>query len=382
MHWSHAEPDFDDNDFKNFKYRHGSFKIIRKLLIDTEGPVCFSIRSPEDLENWINEVRHTHWCMILLTIHRTGASFTRSINKGLLLCMSPHAFSVVTLAQMHLARHISRFRGMGFADLSSCFIFPVLLFGLFDAARHTFPKLLSHTVLQTQRTLFQFQVYTARMSPTWADDKPRNDIALSTTYIAEKRLSLSVFYGCMESQSYEIEGHLANAGDAIDHPILTANIFAELDWNRLKGLVNETTRIYTLMMDSLCCSSREMKVGVTQENESIEPLSSVFSDTKEISKQIKSAKRQILSMRGHIYPTSDLSRRESCKDSSWSMSSDEKTVTSPVSTDSRALIYERLLEIDSEYDEKLEQCSAMAESLTFTTQLVRESTPVGIISFM
>ncbi|KAL7622554.1 hypothetical protein AAE478_008061 [Parahypoxylon ruwenzoriense] len=56
---------------------------------------------------------------------------------------------------------------------------------------------------------------------------------MSSIYLRRRRLNLSVFYGCNDAQSSDIENRLTKAGCALYHLMLTPGVLVELDRNRL-----------------------------------------------------------------------------------------------------------------------------------------------------
>ena len=78
------------------------------------------------------------------------------------------------------------------------------------------------------------EMYTAVMTSEFA-----NNLAVSSTYFAETRQTLAVIYGCNPSQMERVERLLLGSPEVHSHPMLVIGLFAELQCNRLDGLVRD-----------------------------------------------------------------------------------------------------------------------------------------------
>ncbi|KAI0844637.1 hypothetical protein F5Y00DRAFT_266365 [Daldinia vernicosa] len=332
MDWPNAEEDFDDNDFGNFKYSQSRFKIIRKLQSDKE-LICWNIQSSEDLREWIEK------------------------NKSLLNCVCEHGIFAII------------FNRSSSSDYSSPSYLPV--------SKHEFSQLVEifrihRAIVRTIRreiTILIPEVYTARTSSAWPDD-----IALSSTYLSHRKLSLSVFYGCNDEQSSNIERRLAEAGDAIYHPMLTPGILIELDRKRLVEEVESVLDPFVSSTEALCCTSRDPESILNREGESTDELLNLYNGTSELAKGIRKVKRQISDMCKHTHELEAIfaitrikwkSRRRSGLGKKDRVQLDASLMSSNIET----RIRERLTEIKSEYDEKLDECQMVLNGLNFTTQM-------------
>jgi hypothetical protein len=76
------------------------------------------------------------------------------------------------------------------------------------------------------------EMYTAVMTSEFA-----NNLAVSSTYFAETRQTLAVIYGCNPKQMERVERLLRGSPEVHSHPMLVIGLFAELQCNRLDGLV-------------------------------------------------------------------------------------------------------------------------------------------------
>ncbi|KAI1458157.1 hypothetical protein F4805DRAFT_425763 [Annulohypoxylon moriforme] len=334
--------------FRYDKFR--PFKIIRKLWSDDE-PVCWKIKSNESLRQWIFENNYIYQNYKDGTI---AVLFSRcddsELSSPLHLPVSKHDFSkLVEIFHIHptITRTICR--------------------------RITY---FSSTQLCKDGDHVDEISYTARMSPEWT-----GDVAVSSTYLIHRRLNFSVFYGCNESHTFEIRRHIADAGSLVYHPILTLGILVELDRTRLVGEVESVTDTFVLVMEKLSRATRDpqaiMNVGKNYD------LSYLYNDTMQLVKGIGKVKRQISDIHKH---TCDLnsafnltgSKKQSRRKSSFDDEIDSTFETYPTLSNIGGHICDRLLEIDAEYDETLDQCHMIPKGLTFATQTAADCANIRI----
>ncbi|KAI2769286.1 hypothetical protein F4815DRAFT_489732 [Daldinia loculata] len=344
MDWTNGEACFNDNDFGNFKYKPSQFKIIRKLQSDQE-LVCWNIESAEDLKEWIEQNQMSIPCAY--EYGTFAIIFSRCSDSN-------HSFP----SYLPVSRN-------GFSQLTKIFN---IHRSIVRAIRREITYF-SRTHLHKGKTGGNRIVYTARMSSAWPDD-----IALSSTYLSHKKLNLSVFYGCNDEQSSDIERRLGEAGDAIYHPMLTPGILIELDRNRLVEQVESVLDPFVASIEALCCTSRDLESILNKDGESTDELLSLYSDTSELAKGIRKVKRQISDMCKHTHELEAIfaitrrkwkSRRKPGLGKKDRVQLDGSLMSSNIET----RIRERLLEIKSEYDEKLDECQMVLDGLNFTTQM-------------
>ncbi|KAK6956710.1 hypothetical protein Daesc_001989 [Daldinia eschscholtzii] len=214
------------------------------------------------------------------------------------------------------------------------------------------------------------KVYTARTSSAWPDD-----IALSSTYLSYRKLNLSVFYGCNEEQSRDIERRLSGAGDAICHPMLPPGILIELDRTRLVERVESAIDPFVSSIEALCCTSRDPESILNRDGENTDELLCLYNDTNELVKGIRKVKRQISDMCKHTHElettlaVTKRTRKLHGRPGLGKKDRVQRTVPF-ITLNTDTLIRERLSEIEAEYDEKLDECHMVLNGLNFTTQMV------------
>ncbi|KAI1208243.1 uncharacterized protein F4807DRAFT_157214 [Annulohypoxylon truncatum] len=208
-----------------------------------------------------------------------------------------------------------------------------------------------------------FQAYTARMCSQWPDD-----IAMSSTYLIDRRLNLSVYYGCSEQQSLDLMDRLSRAGNAILHPMIASGILAELDRKRLFECVELATDAFVSSTEMLCCPSISPETVIDQEGQNMTQLSDLYNNSRELAKNIRKVECQISDMRTHIC---DFDARESQGHRSLKSKKPtrEKFDAYLNASSPGTQIHARLLEIENEYEDKLNTCSMIPDSLAFTAQI-------------
>ncbi|KAI0376473.1 hypothetical protein F5Y04DRAFT_285913 [Hypomontagnella monticulosa] len=347
MDWPCAEAFFTDNHFDNFQYDSRSFKIIRKLQSDQE-LVCCDVNSPEDLKQWIKENKP-----LICREHEPG-TFIIIFSRSHDLDVSSPSYLPVSIGD--------------FAELIKLFqIHQTIVRAIRRGVTH-----FSRMHLDTKGHDGSKIVYAARMSSIWPDD-----IAMSSTFISRRRLSLSVFYGCNGDQLSKIEKCLNKAGDAVYHPMLASGMFAELERDRLVGKVNRVLDPYVLSTESLSCTTRDPQSILNRDGENPDELSYLYHCTAELIKGIQRLQQQNSDMVKHTYEL------EMTHIAAWRKSKSRKRLglrNKPNATLGINLEYsnigikfrERLSELKAEYDEKLEECEMALKDLKFTTRMASD----------
>ncbi|KAI0888133.1 uncharacterized protein GGS22DRAFT_93496 [Annulohypoxylon maeteangense] len=346
-----ADTSFIPEDFRVFKYESRPFKIIMKLWSKVE-PKCWYIESSRALREWIENNKAVYETCedgtIAILFSRGGDKFYSNPSN---LPVSKEDFSEL-IEVFHIHRTIARTICREIAYFSSMW-------------------------LCTEGPDVDNLVYTARMSPDWA-----NDIAVSSTYLVHRRLNLSVFYGCSQDQSFEIESRIARARGSVYHPILAPGILVELDRSRLVGEVELVTDSLVLTMQKLSRTTRDPK-AIMDLGKSHEELSDLYNDSMQLVKGIGKVKRYISDIYNHtrdLNEAFDNTRRK--KKPRRKLSFDDKAYSRfevyPTLPNTGGHICERLLEIDAEYDEKLDQCHSIPKNLIFETQMAADFANIRI----
>ncbi|KAI1473112.1 uncharacterized protein F4812DRAFT_411644 [Daldinia caldariorum] len=347
MDWPNVDTCFDNNDFGNFKYLSSPFKITRKLRSDKE-LVCWNIKSSEDLREWIEKNQSSihgsceHGTFAVIFSRNSSLDFS---TPSYLPISKPEFSQLIELFRIHrsIVRTIRR-------EIT------------YFSRTH-----LNHGAVGCNNI-----VYTARTSSEWSDD-----VALSSTYLSHRKLNLSVFYGCNDEQSFDIERRLSNAGDAIYHPVLTPGILIELDRKRLVERVDSVLDPFVSFMSSaeaLCCTTRDPESILNRDGETTDDLLCLYNSASELTKGIRKIKRQISDMCKHIDELettyTDIKRKRSLYRRSGLKKKDGVKLHPPfIASNINTRIRERLSEIEAEYDEKLDECHMVLDGLNFATQM-------------
>ncbi|KAI1777249.1 hypothetical protein F4818DRAFT_342092 [Hypoxylon cercidicola] len=307
MNWPRTDTSFNDNDFRNFNYDRRPFKIVKKLHL--EEAVCWDIRSSDDLTRWIEQ--------------RSISIFSRGGEHS-----SPSSLPI----------SMNEFRQ---------------LIDLF----HIHPTIV-RTICREVASFYRMYlcdgtiVYTARTCSTWRHD----DIALSSTYLSHERMNFSVFYGCNEKQSKCIVEGVEKAGSATCHPMLPPGLLVELDRKRLVKKIESVITNFVLTTETMSCASRDLETtrarNFMRRNSDAELPLTLYNEDRELANGIRIVMQQISSMTQHMYELESLrfSRRSETYILEYS--------------NIEMQIRERLHEIGTEYEQKLDQL----DGLCFTTQ--------------
>lgn len=352
MDWQCAESSFDDNDFENLKYEPRPFKIILKVGSASQ-PECWDIESHEGLREWITE--NTPKCegyvdgIIAIIFSRGGDSF---YSHPSYLPVTKNDFNtLIDLFNIHRTIVRTIRREITYFSCAPC--------------------------LNEDRDGMDSFVYTARMSSEWP-----HDIALSSTYLVQRRLSLSVFYGCNAVQAQNIETRVRNAGQSVNHPMLAPGIFIELDRDRLVGQVEKVTDLYMSSTEELDRGVRIPQTSISL-GDSHDQLSYLYNDSMQLVKGIGKVKRQISDMYRHTYDINKAlrlakDRRRPHRRSSLDHIPCPRLGACPISSQTGTQICQHLLEIEAEYNEKLDQCHMIPQGLTFATKMAADYANIRI----
>ncbi|KAI1087150.1 hypothetical protein F5B19DRAFT_89000 [Rostrohypoxylon terebratum] len=353
MDWQCAESSFDDNDFNNFKYEPGTFKIVMKVGFENDLE-RWDIESHEALSRWITENKPRYEGSvdgIIAIIFRRGENSPYSSPSYLPVTRSDFS-KLIEIFKIH--RTIVRTIRREITYFSS-----VACLG------------------QDNNDIDSLAAYTARMSIDWP-----GDIAMSSTYLIQRRLSLSVFFGCNEIQAHNIEMRMENAGQSVNHPMLAPGILVELDRDRLAAKVDSVIDEYTLFMAKLDRGVLSPQTVVSL-GKSYDKLSDLYNDSMLLVKGIGKIKHQISDMYGHTYEINKALRlarnqRKPRRRSSLDHKHSLRLGTCPISPHTGTQICQRLLEIEAEYDEKLDQCHMVPQGLTFATKMAADYANIRI----
>ncbi|KAM7213291.1 phenylalanine--tRNA ligase alpha subunit [Rhypophila decipiens] len=184
-----------------------------------------------------------------------------------------------------------------------------------------------------------FPAYSARTSAAFPDD-----VALSSAYLPDSKTSFSVFYGCSPDQMADIETSLRSTGGIVDHPLLCMGILGELERKRLVDLAEDLIDKFTVDSDFL--ENKHWDLNTVKMRESL----AICLRSRTLLDQIRSFKRQL----NKVLKEFDRLRQEE------SQSADM--------FETGLIIQQRIHDVLDEYDDKIDECSMMAENLSLAMQ--------------
>ncbi|KAI1387838.1 uncharacterized protein F4822DRAFT_293811 [Hypoxylon trugodes] len=347
MDWQYPEASFDDNHFDNFKYEPRPFKIIRKLSSDGK-LLCERIELDESLQRWIEE---------------NETSIHRGCEPGAFVIIFSRDYDPVCSSPSHLP--VSK---KGFGKLIDLFrIHPAIV----RTIRREVPYF-SRMYCSKGEPDGNSIIYSACTSAEGS-----NHIGLSSTYLRDRRISLSVFYGCDDEQSSNIEERLTKAGHAIYHPVLTAGILMELDRDRIMRRVQQVNRRSVEGLEALSNTSRDPETILNRDGESTDDLLDLYDAAEGLVKEIKIVKRQLSYMGQHIreleyafVPTRKKGKRH--RGLVFEKENIARQYAYRNSLNVEMQIRERLVEIGGEYDKGIDDCVMVLNGLKFTTQMASD----------
>ncbi|CAH0027135.1 unnamed protein product [Clonostachys rhizophaga] len=338
MDWMPADPTFLPNDWRIFGYKEEGAqdaRAIRKLRKD-EIPVVEALSTDESWERWF--------------ANAIGVSPLDTEREGLhlLLCSrapevfegdpSPPSYLPFTLPIWELlvpSWHVHRGITRVISRRVACF---------------------SATKYLNGNNQFEFS-YLARMSAGLPDD-----LALSTTYIPATKSQFCIVYGCNKSQMQKIQRRISLAGDGLHHPLTTVGIFAEIERERLVNAVDDLVDQFSLRAEVL--DMKYWNTDIPVDNRKTRENLAICLRSRELADQIRSTKRQVSKF------ISDVDRFNE-----WMIGTNSEGTNNAVDFKERMKLREtgerikgRLQDILHEYDDKIDECKMMSESLSLIMQ--------------
>ncbi|CAG9954582.1 unnamed protein product [Clonostachys rosea f. rosea IK726] len=338
MDWMPADPTFLPNDWRIFGYKEEGAqdaRAIRKLQKD-ETPVVDVLSTEESWERWFSNA--------------IGISPLDKEREGvhLLLCSrapevfegdpSPPSYLPFTLPIWELlvpSWHVHRGITRVISRRVACF---------------------SATKYLNCSEQLEFS-YLARMSAGLPDD-----LALSTTYIPATKSQFCIVYGCNKSQMQKIQRRISLAGDGLHHPLTTVGIFAEIERERLVNAVDDLVDQFSLRAEVL--DMKYWNTDIPVDNRKTRENLAICLRSRELADQIRSTKRQISKFISHIDRFNEW--MTGINSEGANNTSDVKETMKLREIGER--IKGRLQDILHEYDDKIDECKMMSESLSLIMQ--------------
>ncbi|KAF6824563.1 hypothetical protein CPLU01_10761 [Colletotrichum plurivorum] len=220
--------------------------------------------------------------------------------------------------------------------------------------RTCFSSLRQHDI-ETGRLKMAF---TARMATSLADD-----LAMSTTHIPSTGSTFAIFYGCMEKQMKDIKQRIESAGEQVQHPLLTSDIFAELERNRLVEAVENILDNFFLQSDDLETTQWDPDTGMDAQK--THNYLSLCLKSRQLIGHIGTVKRQLSKLVAEIDEVTEQSKSLSPLDQREGDSERQQTVAHV-----GRKMKKRLEDIIREYDDKLDECNMVISNTSLAMQTV------------
>src|SRR5262249_47388521 len=116
-------------------------------------------------------------------------------------------------------------------------------------------------------------------------------LALSATYYFSTKTTFAIVYGCNDGQKKEILERVRLAGNNLEHPLLVAGIFAELERDRLVRKAEDLGDEFALGADMLEMKPRTLDQAF--ENGRIQKYLRLCLESRNLVDQIRAVKRQL-----------------------------------------------------------------------------------------
>lgn len=195
----------------------------------------------------------------------------------------------------------------------------------------------------------------------------------SCTFHRDFGFTTSIVFGCNEEMRESIAARIENSEGASAHPLLIMGILAEVERERHLKLVEQQVhallqRVYNLSNQEQISQSSVLGA----EHYSVDSWIGV----SQLRKGMECWKEQLQKMITHIADLEvDINRRKSFDEVELKVNSSLPitTIWQMACTQSGRRIAKRLLEIVSEYDDKIRECSIVIDGVSLAAQMVRAS---------
>ncbi|VUC29296.1 unnamed protein product [Clonostachys rosea] len=343
MDWMPADPTFLSNDWKIFGYKKEGTKdarnarAIRKLQKD-EIPVVEVLSADESWDRWfssaigISPLDKEREGLHLLLCSRAPEVFEGDPSPPSYLPLTSSIWELL-VPSWHVHRGITRVISRRVA----CF---------------------AATKYLNSSDQLEFS-YLARMSAGLPDD-----LALSSTFIPATKSQFCIVYGCNKSQMQKIQRRISLAGDELHHPLTTTGIFAEIERERLVNAVDDLVDQFSLRAEVL--DMKYWNTDIPVDNRKTRENLAICLRSRELADQIRSTKRQISKFIAHIDIFNEWMKGASFHETQTTAEVKEKIKFKETGERIKA----RLQDMIHEYDDKIDECKMMSESLSLIMQTI------------
>jgi hypothetical protein len=240
-------------------------------------------------------------------------------------------------------------------------------------------------------------VYNCRSSSEWA-----NDLGLSVTYSVGHRSTHAVLYGCCEKARQKFVDRLEHSHLAVHHPLLLPTLFAEYERERHFALVRPLTQTLVCRVMTLDIADHQpTELGDTSDTqEGSEAYVQQWLRISWLKNGLQNWRQELDKMIEH----SNYLREMKLHFRHSGADNDDSSESTPVNAsfsdhpfqadsygcqdvddakkmeDAGRRIHQRLLDLRSEYDEKIRACSTIIEGMALAAQLVRFLDPPTLLS--
>ncbi|KAK9800135.1 putative CorA-like mg2+ transporter protein domain-containing protein [Seiridium cardinale] len=218
--------------------------------------------------------------------------------------------------------------------------------------------------------------YNCRSSASWP-----YDMAMSATYVAERRFSWGVYYGCTESFVGKVIDQLEFSESPTFHPLTLSTIFTEHERNRHVDLVDDAVSgLMNRVLDIESSIRRRTSASTSYTSDS--KMSASVAETARPSAvtqwlRISHLRKGLENWKAEVSTLVEHSSKldENGGDHLY-LPADQHLRTFMVRRSDRTRA--RLREIIHEYDDRIRACSIVTDGITFATQLVSHDTRTNL----
>lgn len=194
-------------------------------------------------------------------------------------------------------------------------------------------------------------------------------MGMTGTFHRKSGFTSCIVFGCDEDTSEAIAARIENSEEASTHPLLMMGILAEIERERHLALVKDKVHALLQRVYSLSHQEQISETSVLgDENYSVDSWYGV----SQLRSGLETWKEQLQKMISHVseLELDILSTTEPVKEPGNGHSALPKSNWRNQCIQTGRRIRKRLLEIVSQYDEKIRECSIVIDGVTLATQMV------------
>ena len=190
------------------------------------------------------------------------------------------------------------------------------------------------------------------------------DLAISVNFVPATKSIFAVVYGCNKDQRDKIKARISREEDELNHPLVMIGLFVELERERLVDAVDNLMDKFTLRSDIL--EGRYWNRQLSMESSRIKENLQLCLQSHHLIDQMSSVKRQLKKLMGSVGEFNRWVDKTGPADIPPLADQEDRDHLAQIG----AKISTRVQDIMDEYNDKMDECRTIEESLSLAMQTV------------